>query len=159
MNRKIKWILTKYETWFHFFLALFMSEYKWDKRDQDKSLFKANLVLHQLIFDVVGKATLGGHLYPLINKAKKKSHQVSYLVTTHLTFPFSYALFMSWINETLKLGWCKTGRSLMVDVINLCKGNFMPCIFYINTLRLYTQKHHKYINYSRSMILLKSTPS
>ena len=27
---KIKWILTKYETWFDFFLALFMSEYKWD---------------------------------------------------------------------------------------------------------------------------------
>ena len=74
---KIKLILTKYETWFDFFLALFMSGYKWDKWDLDKSSFKANQVLHQLILDVVGKATLGGHLYPLINKAKKKSNQVS----------------------------------------------------------------------------------
>ena len=97
---KIKLILTKYETWFDFFLALFMSGYKWDKWDLDKSSFKANHVLHQLILDVVGKATLGGHLYPLINKAKKKSNQVSYLVSIHLIFLFSYTLFMSWINET-----------------------------------------------------------
>ena len=97
---KIKWIITKYETWFNFFLALFMSGYKWDKQDLEKSSFKANQVLHQLILDVVGKVTLGGHLYPLINKAKKKSNQVSYLVSIHLIFPFSYALFMSWINET-----------------------------------------------------------
>ena len=78
----------------------FTSGYKWDKRDLAKSSFKANQVLHQLILDVVGKVTLGGHLYPLINKAKKKSNQVSYLVSIHLIFPFSYALFMSWINET-----------------------------------------------------------
>ena len=97
---KIKLILTKYETWFDFFLALFMSGYKWDKWDLDKSSFKANQVLHQLILDVVGKATLGGHLYPLINKAKKKSNQVSYLVSIHLIFLFSYTLFISWINET-----------------------------------------------------------
>ena len=135
-----------------------MSGYNWDKRDLEKS-FKANQVLHQLIFDVVGKATLGGHLYLFINKAKKKSHQVSYMVSTHLIFPFSYALFMGWINETLKLGWCITCRMLIVDVINLCKGNFMPCIFYINTQKLYTQKHHKHINIQYSMILLKSTPS
>ena len=29
-NRKIKF--TEYETWFDFFLALFMNGYKWDKR-------------------------------------------------------------------------------------------------------------------------------
>ena len=57
-----------------------------------------------MIFDVVGKVTLGGHLHSLINEAKKKSNQVSYLGSIHLIFPFSYALFMSWINETLKLG-------------------------------------------------------
>ena len=117
-------------------------------KNLEKSSFKANQVLHQLIFDVVGKVILGGHLYPLVNKAKKKSNQVSYLVSTHLIFLFSYALFMSWINETFKLDRSKTCRMLILGVINLCKGNFMPCIFYINTLKLYIQKHHKYINYS-----------
>ena len=68
---KIKWIITKYETWFNFFLALFMSGYKWDKRDLEKSSFKAHQVLHQLIIDVRGKVTLGGHLYPLIKKPFK----------------------------------------------------------------------------------------
>ena len=136
VNGKIKWVLIKNETWFDFFLSLFMGRYKWDKRDLEKPSFKANQVLHQLIFDVVGKVTLGGHLYPLINKAKKKSNQVSYLVSTHLIFLFSYALFMSWINETFKLDRSKTCRMLILGVINLCKGNFMPCIFYINTLKL-----------------------
>ena len=56
--------------------------------------FKANQVLYQLVFAVVGKVTLCEHLYPFINKAKKKSNQVSYLVSIHLIFPFSYALFM-----------------------------------------------------------------
>ena len=65
-----------------------MSGFKWDKRDLEKSSFKANQVLHQLIFDVVGEVTLGRHLYLLINKAKKKSNQVSYMVRTHLIFPF-----------------------------------------------------------------------
>ena len=143
---KIKWILTKYETWFDYFLALFMSGYKWETNET--SSFKANQVLHQLIFDVVGKVTMGGHLYLPINKAKKKSNQVPYLVSIHLIFPLSYALFMSWINEALKLDWCKTCQMLIVDVISLCKGNFMPYIFYINTLKPYTQKHHKYIKYS-----------
>ena len=73
-TRQIKWILTKYETWFDFFLVLFMTGYKWVKRHLEKSSFKANQVLHQLIFDVVRKVTLGGHLYPFINKAKKKSN-------------------------------------------------------------------------------------
>ena len=123
MIGKIKWVLIKYETWFNFFLALFMNGCKWDKRDLEKS-------------------SLGEHLYPLINKAKKKSNQVSYLVSTHLTFPFPYALFMNWINETLKVDWWKTCRMLIVGVINLCKGNFMPCIFYINTWKLYIQKHY-----------------
>ena len=141
---KTKWILTKYETWFDFFLALFMSGYKWDKRDLEKSSFKANQVLHQLILDVVGKVTLGGHLYPLINKAKKKSNQVSHLRSINLIFPFSYALFISWINEALKLGWCNTCRFSIVGVINLCKGNFIPCIFYINTLKLYTETSQIY---------------
>ena len=137
-----------------------MNGYKWDKWDLEKYSFKANQVLHQLIFDAVGKVTLGGLLYSLINKAKKKSNQVSYFVSIHLIFPFYYALFMSWINENLKLDWCKTCRKLIVGVINLCKGNFMPYIFYINTMKLYTQSHHKYIlNIQYSMILLKSTPS
>ena len=35
---------------------------------------------------------------------------------------------------------------LIVDIIKLC--NFTPCIFYINTLKHYTQKHHKDIKYS-----------
>ena len=61
------------------------------------------------------KATLGGHLYPFINKAKKKSNQVSYLVNIHLIFLFSYALFMSWINKNLKLDRCKTCRMLIWD--------------------------------------------
>ena len=121
MNGKIEWILTKYETWFDFFLALFRSGYKWGKQDLEKSSFKANQVLHQLVLDVVGKVTLGGHLYPLINKARKKSNQVSYLVSIDLIFPFSYDLFMSWINETLKLNWCKTCKMLIVDIINLWK--------------------------------------
>ena len=97
------------------------------------------------------KVILGGHLYPLINKAKKKSNQVSYLVSIHLIFPFFYALFMSWINETLKLDWCKTCRMLIVNEINLCFEvliKFMLCIFYINTQKPYIQKHHKYIKYS-----------
>ena len=46
---KIKWILTKYETWFNFLLALFISEYRWDKWDLEKSSFKANQVLQQLV--------------------------------------------------------------------------------------------------------------
>ena len=106
--------------------------YLWagDKRDLEKSSFKANQVLHQLILDVVGKVTLGGHLYPLINKAKKKSNQVSYLVSIHLIFPFSYALFMSWINETLKLDWCKTCRMSIVDIITLCKVIYALHILY-----------------------------
>ena len=58
-----------YETWFDFFLALFLSKYKWDKWDLEKSSFKGNQVLHQLIIDAVGKINLGEHLYPLINKA------------------------------------------------------------------------------------------
>ena len=118
---KTKWILTKYETWFDFFLALFMREYKWDKWDLERSSFKANQVLHQLIIDVAGRVTLLGHLCPLINKAKKKSNQVSYLVSIHLIFPFSYGLFMSWINKTWKLDWCKTCRMLIVDIIELCE--------------------------------------
>ena len=60
-----------------YLLSMKLSGYKWDKRDLEKSSFKANQVLHQLIFDVVGKVTLGGHSYPFINKAKKKSNQVS----------------------------------------------------------------------------------
>ena len=68
------------------------------------------------------------------------------MVSIHLIFPFFYALFMSWINETLKLDWCKTCEMLIVDIIKLC--NFTPCIFYINTLKHYTQKHHKDIKYS-----------
>ena len=137
MDGKILWALTKSETWFDFFLALFMSGYKWDKRDLEESSFKVNQVFYQLIFDVVGKRTLGAHLYLLINKAKKKSNQVSNLISTHLTFPFSYALFMSWINETLRLDWCKTRRMVIVGVINWCKGNFIPSTFYINTLKVY----------------------
>ena len=39
----------------------------------------------------MGKVTMGGHLYPLIDKAKKKSNQVSYLVSIPLILPFSYA--------------------------------------------------------------------
>ena len=35
--------------------------------------------------------------------SKKKSNQASYLVSIHLIFPLSYALFMSWINETVQL--------------------------------------------------------
>ena len=69
----------------------------------EKSSFEANHILHQLILDVMGKATLGRHLYPFINKAKKKSNQFSYLVSIHLSFLFSYALFMIWINKNLKL--------------------------------------------------------
>ena len=56
-------------------------------------IFKANQVLHQLIFDLAEKVNLGGHLYPLINKAKK-SKQVLYLASIHLIFPFFYALFI-----------------------------------------------------------------
>ena len=143
---KIKWVHTRYEpwfdfflTWFDFFLTLFMSGHKRDKRYLKKSSFKAKQVLHQLISE-------GGHLYPLINKDKQKSNKVSYLVSTHLIFPFSYAFFISWINKTLKLDWCKTCRMLIVGVINLCKGNFMPCIFYINTLKLslYTETSQIY---------------
>ena len=157
---KIKWLLTKYETWFDFFLVLFMSGCKWDKWDLEKSSLKANQVLHKLIFDVVRESDFWWALYPLINKPKKKLNQVSYLVSIHLIFPFSYPLFMSWINETLELDWCKTCRKVIVDVISLCKDNFMPCIFYINTAKLYTQKHQKYIlNIQYSIILLKSTPS
>ena len=48
---------------------------------------------------------------------------------------------MSWINETLKLNWCKTCRKLVVAVINLCKVNFMPCI------TLYTESSQIYIKY------------
>ena len=139
-----------------------MSGNRWDKTkwDLEKSSFKANQVLHQVIFDVVGKVTVSGHLDPLMIKAKKKSNQVSYLVSTQLIFPFYYTLFMSWINETLKLDWCKICRELIVGVINLCKGNSIPCLFYINTLKLYTHNHHKYIlNIQYSMILLKSIPS
>ena len=55
-----------------------MSGYKGDKRDLEKSSFKANQVLYQLILDDVRKVTLGGYLYPLINKPQKKSNQVSY---------------------------------------------------------------------------------
>ena len=85
-NGNIKWILNKYETWFDSFLAFFMSGYKWDKRDLEELSFKANQVLHQLILAVMGKVTLGGHLYTLISKAKKKSNRVSYLVSIHLIF-------------------------------------------------------------------------
>ena len=34
---KTKWILTKYKTWFGFFLVWFMNGYKWDERDLEKS--------------------------------------------------------------------------------------------------------------------------
>ena len=61
---------------------------------QPNSSFKPNQVLYQLVFDVVGKVTLSGHLYPLINKAKKKLNQISYLVSIYLISPFPYALFM-----------------------------------------------------------------
>ena len=42
---------------------------------------------------------------------------------------------------------------LIVGVISLSKTNFMLCIFYDNTLKLYIQKHHKYTNIQFSMIL------
>ena len=45
---KIKWILTKYETWFDFFLALFMSGYKWDKSSNVNEVMRA--VLNSLLF-------------------------------------------------------------------------------------------------------------
>ena len=45
---KIKWILTKYETWFDFFLALFMSGYKWDKSSNVNEVMRA--VLNSLFF-------------------------------------------------------------------------------------------------------------
>ena len=35
---------------------------------------------------------------------------------------------------------------LIVDVINLRKANFTSFMFYNDTLNMYTQKHHKYIN-------------
>ena len=63
----------KKKNWFNFPLPLFMSGYKWDKWDLKKSSFKANQPdFTSVNFDVLGKVTIGGHLYPLINKSKKK---------------------------------------------------------------------------------------
>ena len=83
-----------------------------------------------------------------MNKSKKKSNQVSHVVSIHYIFLSSYALFASWINKMLQLDWCRACRMWIVGVINLYKGNFMPCIFFSNTLKHYTQKDHKYITYS-----------
>ena len=110
-------------------------------------IFKANQVLHQLIFDLVEKVNLGGHLYPLINKAKKI--KASFILGKYsLNFSILLRFIYTWINKTLKLDWCNTCRMLIVGVISWCKGSFMPCILPSNTLKLYTQKHHKYIIYS-----------
>ena len=110
-------------------------------------IFKANQVLHQLIFDLVEKVNLGGHLYPLINKAKKI--KASFILGKYsLNFSILLRFIYTWINKTLKLEWCKTCRMLIVGVISWCKGSFMSLMLPSNTLKLYTQKHHKYITYS-----------
>ena len=44
---------------------------------------------------MVGKVTLGGDFYQLMDN-KKKSNQVSYLLSIHLILPFSRALVMNW---------------------------------------------------------------
>ena len=52
---KIKWVLTKYETWFDFFLALFVSEYKGKKQDLERLSFNFNVgVLFRVRFEVGG---------------------------------------------------------------------------------------------------------
>ena len=48
---------------------------------------------------------------------------------------------------------------LIAEKINLCKGNFMPCIFYINTIKSIHTNITNVLNIQYSMILLKSTPS
>ena len=91
-NGKIKWILTKYETWFDFFLALFMSGYKWPPKVTFPTTSKINWCKIWLALkDDFSRPRLS-HLYPLIYKAKKKSNQVSYLVSIHLIFPVSSIL-------------------------------------------------------------------
>ena len=45
----------------------------------------------------------------------------------------------------------------MVGVIDLCKANFMSYIFYNNTIKLYTQKHHKYIIMLKKYFSIAST--
>ena len=86
-NRKIKWILTKYETWFDFFLALFMSGYKCPPKVTFPTTSKINWCKTWLALkDDFSRSRLS-HLYSLINKAKKKSNQVSYLESIHLIFP------------------------------------------------------------------------
>ena len=69
--------------------------------------------------------------------------ETSEILRNHLLKPSWF--YISWF--LILLEWCKTCRMLVVDVINLCKGNFLPCVFYINTLKLYTQKHHNYSKY------------
>ena len=65
-------------------------------------IFKANQVLHQLIFDLVEKVNLGGHLYPLINKAKKI--KASFILGKYsLNFSILLRFIYTWINKTLKL--------------------------------------------------------
>ena len=69
-NGKIKYILTKYEAWFDFFLDLFVSRYKCPTEVTSPSTLKSTVVKHGL----------------LINKVKKKLNQVSYLANIHLIF-------------------------------------------------------------------------
>lgn len=92
----------------------------------------------------MAKVSLGGYLHPLINKVKKNLNQVPFLLSIHLMCPFYYTLFMSWINQTLKLEWCKTCSMVRVGVINLCKTISMPSIFYDNSLKPNSEKYHKY---------------
>ena len=49
-------------------------------------IFESQLGVTSVDFDVVRKVILGGHVYPLINKAKKKSNQVSILGKYSLNF-------------------------------------------------------------------------
>ena len=90
----------KYEPWFDFFLALFMSRYKCAPKVTFSTTLKSGSKTWLALKDDFSRSYLS-HIHPLINKPKKKSNRVSYLVSIHLIYVINEVLYipLSYIKE------------------------------------------------------------
>ena len=125
-NGKNKWALIKYETWFDFFLALLMSGHMCPPKVTFPTTPKINWCKTWLALKDDFSRPRSSQLYPLINKIKKKSNQVSYLVSTHLIFSFLCS---------------KHGGALRFQS-NIYDGAFCKYRYRLKTLNYFRKKVH-----------------
>ena len=100
--------MNTYQVWnyFYFFLALFMSGYSVNQRFSSQHIIINWCKTWFTLKDNLERFHLS-QLYLLINKAKKKSNEVLYLLSMYLSFPFQK------FEAILKQIWSKSETNLM----------------------------------------------